>query len=453
MQISILGTDGAYLANNGSNAISILGPDGNLLPNDGANFVCVTGSDGAYQPNDGTREAFSILGTDGALKPYEEGNSFSVLDENGALAIPVTDNLISPLLWGGAQGAWYDPSDLSTMFQGVNGEGVATATGQTIGLMLDKRLGMTRGSDLVTNGNFSVNTNWGTIVAGASIAGGVLAFDGATSITNGVAIASQSLAPAVAGGNVVEVTYTIVADTTAQISVGFNGGSSIGVPRNAAGTYTDILLVSGTTLGVYARTTSAARTGSVDNIIVKKISGNHAYQTTAASRPIFRDVGGLRYLEFDGVDDWLRAVFAIAQPIDRVSSGKQITWTVGDRFFDGGTAAAGVLYQELLTPDLAIYSGTSLYGGASPALGTAAVITERHNGAASRYAQNTSAYATGNAGTSQPGGVTIGASSVAAQFGNIHLYQAIMRGGPTALTDAQISACRALCAVKSGVTL
>jgi hypothetical protein len=31
--------------------------------------------------------------------------------------------------------------------------------------------------------------------------------------------------------------------------------------------------------------------------------GNHATQPTAASRPIFRDVGGLRYLECDGVDD------------------------------------------------------------------------------------------------------------------------------------------------------
>ena len=31
--------------------------------------------------------------------------------------------------------------------------------------------------------------------------------------------------------------------------------------------------------------------------------GNHASQATAASRPIFRDVGGLRYLECDGVDD------------------------------------------------------------------------------------------------------------------------------------------------------
>lgn len=33
--------------------------------------------------------------------------------------------------------------------------------------------------------------------------------------------------------------------------------------------------------------------------------GFHAAQTTAGSRPTFRDVNGLRYLEFDGTDDFL----------------------------------------------------------------------------------------------------------------------------------------------------
>lgn len=39
---------------------------------------------------------------------------------------------------GGVPGAWYDPSDLSTLFQDTGGTTPVTATGQPVGLMLDK---------------------------------------------------------------------------------------------------------------------------------------------------------------------------------------------------------------------------------------------------------------------------------------------------------------------------
>lgn len=38
----------------------------------------------------------------------------------------------------GATGAWYDPSDLSTLFQDTAGTNPVTASGQTVALMLDK---------------------------------------------------------------------------------------------------------------------------------------------------------------------------------------------------------------------------------------------------------------------------------------------------------------------------
>jgi hypothetical protein len=42
------------------------------------------------------------------------------------------------LFASGEQGAWYDPSDLSTLFQDSTGTTPVTAVGQPVGLMLDK---------------------------------------------------------------------------------------------------------------------------------------------------------------------------------------------------------------------------------------------------------------------------------------------------------------------------
>lgn len=42
-----------------------------------------------------------------------------------------------------------------------------------------------------------------------------------------------------------------------------------------------------------------------DNLSVKAISGNHGYQTTGGSRPLWRSNGGRPYLQFDGTDDCL----------------------------------------------------------------------------------------------------------------------------------------------------
>jgi hypothetical protein len=42
------------------------------------------------------------------------------------------------LFQGGAAGAWFDPSDISTLFQDEAGTAPVTAAGQPVGRMLDK---------------------------------------------------------------------------------------------------------------------------------------------------------------------------------------------------------------------------------------------------------------------------------------------------------------------------
>jgi hypothetical protein len=58
---------------------------------------------------------------------------------NGVLQAPLSDEkAIRALFKNGEQGVWYDPSDLSTLFQDAAGTTPVTAMGQPVGLMLDK---------------------------------------------------------------------------------------------------------------------------------------------------------------------------------------------------------------------------------------------------------------------------------------------------------------------------
>ena len=61
--------------------------------------------------------------------------SISAMPRRGAFD-PASDP--ASLFAGGAEGAWYDPSDLSTLFQDSAGTTPVTASGQPVGKMLDK---------------------------------------------------------------------------------------------------------------------------------------------------------------------------------------------------------------------------------------------------------------------------------------------------------------------------
>jgi hypothetical protein len=65
------------------------------------------------------------------------------------------------LFENGEQGAWYDPSDLSTLFTDSAGTVPVTAVEQFVGLMLDKSKGLVLGSNILTNpGPFTTTTGW-----------------------------------------------------------------------------------------------------------------------------------------------------------------------------------------------------------------------------------------------------------------------------------------------------
>jgi hypothetical protein len=184
---------------------------------------------------------------------------------------------VRAMFLGNEQGAWYDPSDMSTLFQDAAGTTPVTAVEQPVGLVLDKSKGMVLGPELVANGGFDSDTAW-TKSAGATISGGAGVF---AAVANNQGF-SQTVA--LTPGARYQVTYTVTSFSSGGLKVYLNGATSAGI-RTVPGTYREILVAGSVNalIGVFA---NGATTATIDNISIRELPGNHAFQTTAASRPV-----------------------------------------------------------------------------------------------------------------------------------------------------------------------
>jgi hypothetical protein len=165
-------------------------------------------------------------------------------------------------------------------------------------------------------------------------------------------------------------------------------------------------------------------------------NGNHAIAGSDAARPLLKISGGQRWLEFDGVDDYLLSAFASTVSFDRISALRVLGYTNGDRIF-GKTPTGGFQGEFLQTATDLEMLGTGIH--LTLAAGTDAVITERQKtGVGSRGAVDAGAYTTGTAISGSPEGVCLGAYDNGAQPGNIRLYGVLMQSVAT-LTDPEIA--------------
>lgn len=199
-----------------------------------------------------------------------------------SLALTRLGWMFSPaaLFAAGEQGVWYDPSDLTTLFQDSAGTTPVTAVQQPVGLMLDKSKGLVLGSELVTNGDFSSSTGW-TLGSGWSISGGRANIDGTNAGSSLLTLAAGVSATA---GKVYKVSFTY-SSTSGRLR--FNpilGSSTTLIASGTSGTFTAYLTALDSTCVVQAP--DANTVAWVDNISVKELPGNHAFQTTSASRPV-----------------------------------------------------------------------------------------------------------------------------------------------------------------------
>ena len=198
------------------------------------------------------------------------------------------------LFANGEQGAWFDPSDLSTLFQDSAGT-TAGAVGQAVGLQLDKSKGLAVGAELLGTGT--------TGLVGSATAAAYNTSTGAGSVTR-VDGANQSFVSfaSLTAINFYKVRIVNTGAVDLLVRAANSGGAL--VQTIVAGATFDGYISGQTT---YVLTTaSGGGTASFTVTSFKHIAGNHAFQSTAASRPILRQsAGGLLYLEYDGVDDFL----------------------------------------------------------------------------------------------------------------------------------------------------
>jgi hypothetical protein len=184
------------------------------------------------------------------------------------------------LFSSGEPGAWYDPSDLTTLYQDAAGTTPVTAVEQPVGLMLDKRTGSTTlGTELVSNNTFDTDTVW-TKGAGWSIGSGV------ATKTAGTA-SSLSQAISLTAGKTYRIVYTITR-SAGTITLRFTGGTTVSATsKGTSGTYVDYLtaLTGNTTLDFNTTSTFA---GTVDDVYVKEVTGNDACQPTSTARPTLK---------------------------------------------------------------------------------------------------------------------------------------------------------------------
>lgn len=193
---------------------------------------------------------------------------------------------------------------------------------------------------------------------------------------------------------------------------------------------------------------------SVARIDDKSGNGNHLTQATASKRPVYRTAGGLHWLLFDGVDDFLRTsafAAALAQPNHICLSGRH---GLGPQvyLYDGiATSNRHAILESTATTGTAFQMFAGTISADIPADAADHVYSALFNGAASNLRTDGVASAAVDAGTQSLTGLTLGArfTDVDPMAGRI--YEFVLHDNE--LTGDDLSNLEAYLAGKAGVTL
>ena len=216
---------------------------------------------------------------------------------------PVSTFGVNSLFANDEEGAWYDPSDLSTLFQDIAGTTPVTAAGQPVGLLLDKSQGLVIGPELIADTGFDDPSFWNDTAPSVVVSGGEATFTSSPS----AARVSSTLLPSLTLGTFYQATLEISSISEGSLRIASAFGTN-GPDFATAGVFTFYLIGDGS---AWRPRSVGTTTAVLTRFSVKELPGNHATQATSAARPTYQTSAGLHWLAFDGVDD------AMVSPVDR----------------------------------------------------------------------------------------------------------------------------------------
>lgn len=257
------------------------------------------------------------------------------------------------LFANGEQGAWFDPSDISTMFQDHEGRTPVTASGQPVGLIFDKSRGLKQSAELFPDSDFNSGSTSGWSVAND---GSITVADGQAVVTNATATGAFAYRgfPTVIGKTYKVRIEVVSATTNWHVRLGDNTSATTNAKLITTGTTAGRIITGvfvATSTQTFVRmgndTNVLGETSTYESISIKELLGNHASQSVAANRPLYHVENGLSSLLFDGIDDFLKAPIMdlSASSASTVCTGlhKIVAGAGGSMIYELGTGAAPIL--------------------------------------------------------------------------------------------------------------
>ena len=184
-------------------------------------------------------------------------------------------NPIPALFSNGEVGAWYDPSDSTTVFQDYFGSTPATV-GDPVGLILDKSQGLAADSPELFDGVFETVEDWTNNG------------NGSWSVSSTGTNVDLRTYPGMTLGKNYILTFDLTI-TSGQVIV-YNAHTAPNLYTTTSGGKKSIQ-VSATQTWIIFRAV-AGTTATISNISSKELPGNHATQTTSSARPVLQIANG-----------------------------------------------------------------------------------------------------------------------------------------------------------------
>ena len=196
----------------------------------------------------------------------------------GGGRIKSLSQLIKSIFSKGEAGFAYDMSDMSTLFQDASGTIPVTAAGQPVGLILDKSKGLAYSAELFTKFDSTLSstlssTTTPTVVT-STVASGIYG-----------AVIDVNFMP-----EVYKISFAWEGNTTGrEMFLSMPDGNNISLGFGVTGTYDKFIrFKSQGGLAIMRSPNGMGQTFTISSVSVKRLLGNHAYQTFSASRPILR---------------------------------------------------------------------------------------------------------------------------------------------------------------------